>query len=51
MHWKALKKIKIAHYATTENNNELQNIYSFKYYDNDKKHNIKIPNKNKSLCI
>ena len=37
--------------ATSENNNDPENISSSKYYDIDEMHNIGIPNKNKSLSL
>ena len=37
--------------ATPENNNNPENISSFKYYDIDETHNVEIHNKNKSLSL
>ena len=37
--------------ATPENNNDPEKTFSSKYYDIDEMHNIKIPQKNKSLSL
>ena len=37
--------------ATPENNNDPEKIFSSKYYDIDEMHNLKIPQKNKSLSL
>ena len=37
--------------ATPENNNEPEKISSSKYYDIDEMHNLKIPQKNKSVSL
>ena len=35
--------------ASPENNNDPENISSFKYHDIDEMYNVGVPNKNKSL--
>ena len=37
--------------ATPENSNDPEKISSSKYYDIEKRHNIEIPRKNKSLSL
>ena len=37
--------------ATSENNNDPENISSSKYYDIDEMHNVGISNKNRSLSL